>query len=408
MTARRNRPWNWYRVGPGLLAAGLATGLSVAVWWRPDPVAVYEQTLGALEAGRFEEAEAGLGWLGRLRAPTVLDWGVRARVAIARGRTDDALAALAQIPDTHPLSGWAHLRAGQLELRRRRFRKAEAELRRALEREAGLVEARRELVYILGLHLRRRELDEQFRRLSEQATLTAHEVWVWCMSRDLVWWTPGEHSVILEDALRDDPEDSWSRLALAESHHRQGQYAAAEAVLKPLPLSDPDARAARAGLALESQDPEAAAALLADGPEGHPGLAGLRGRLALARGDGPAAVRHLQRAWTAEPDRRSALADLGHAWLLAGDFEKGQPYLAAAARVDALNNLLLGAELRTGKADPDLWHRLGAACEAAGRHSQARAWYLLAVRHDPLDSKAQQALHRLKTGSDGSSVPGTR
>ena len=72
---------------------------------------------------------------------------------------------------------------------------------------------------------------------------------------------------------------------------------------------------------------------------------------------------------------------------------------------DACRN---GAELRTGKADPALWHRLGAACEAAGRLPQARAWYLLAVRHDPLDSGAQQALHRLKAGSNGSSLPGTR
>ncbi|MEJ7639764.1 MAG: hypothetical protein WKF75_17785 [Singulisphaera sp.] len=66
--------------------------------------------------------------------------------------------------------------------------------------------------------MRRHELDGEF-RASGGDDVTAHEVWV-RMARDLVWWTPGEHSTILEDALQADPEDSWSRLALAESYHR--------------------------------------------------------------------------------------------------------------------------------------------------------------------------------------------
>jgi len=400
MTGRRDRPWSRYRVGAGFLGVVLAGGLTAHAFWRPDPDAVYEQTLASLEAGRFEAAESGLARLRRLREPTVLDWGVRARVAIARGRTDDALAALGKIPEGHPLSGWAFLRAGQLDARRRSFRKAEAALRRALGREPGLVQARRELIYILGLQLRRGELDEQFARLAEQSTLTPHEVWVWCMSRDLVWWTPGEHAAILEAAVETDPDDRWSRLALVENHRRQGHLARAGAILAPMPPSDPDARAARAGLAIAGQDFETAAALVAGGPVEHLGLAGLRGRLALTRRDGPAAVGNLQRVAAAEPDRRSALADLGHAWLLAGDDKKGQPYLDAAARVDALNNLILGAEPRINSADPALWLRLGAACEAAGRPRQARCWYVLAVQHDPLDGGVQRALHRLDTGGE--------
>ncbi|MEJ7639765.1 MAG: hypothetical protein WKF75_17790 [Singulisphaera sp.] len=84
-------------------------------------------------------------------------------------------------------------------------------------------------------------------------------------------------------------------------------------------------------------------------------------------------------------------------------FREG-PTLPRRRRVDALNNLLL-AGARTGKADPTS----GTGCrQRPPAGTPRRAWYLLAVRHDPLESKAQQALHRLKPGSDGSSVPGTR
>jgi tetratricopeptide (TPR) repeat protein len=388
-------------LGLVLLAAGLAAGTAAALWlaWRPDPDEVYESALAALEAGRFEKAGAALDRLARLRTPTVLDRGVRARLDIARGRIDDAVAALGTIPDDHPLASWAALRVGQLERQRHRLRFAERALKHALQLDPGLIDARRELIYILGVQLRRRELGSAFTALAARSTLTAHEVWVWCLLHDLAWWTPAELALVLRPALRADPADRWSRLALAESEHRQGHLRESETLLAPLPADDPDACAARARIALERSGPEAAAALLAAGPEDHPDLATLRGRLALARGDGPAAVRCFERALAADPGRRRSLADLGHAWQVAGRPEKARPYLDAAARLDALNNLLLKAEDQTARPDPDLWRRLASACEDAGLPAEARAWYTLVVAHDPLDTAAQHALFRLGTGS---------
>ena len=388
MTRRR---WAW----SGSLVGALVAAGALAARRGPDPDEVYERSLGAIEAARFDEAEADLGRLARLRDPTVLDWGLRARLEIARGRTDRAIAALAKVPEEHPLSGWARLRSGQLASRRRRFRAAEADLRRALVREPGLIEARRALIYILGLQLRRDELHREFVLLAESAPLTPREVWLWCMSRDLIAWTPAEHASILEEALRADPADRWSRLALAENRRRQGNYPEARAILGPLPVSDPDACAARAGLDLEMGDAEAAASELAEGPADHPRLAGLRGRLASGRGDAAGAVRHFEVARAAEPDLRRSLSDLGRAWMMAGSPHEARPYLDAATRIDALNGLLKGAEGHLGEPDPDLWRRLGAASEAAGRLPQARSWYRLAVAHDPLDTEAQSALARL-------------
>src|SRR5262249_3523237 len=151
----------------------------------------------------------------------------------------------------------------------------------------------------------------------------------------------------------------------------------------PLPGGDPDARAARARAAIDRGDLDAASALLATGPDDHPELASLRGRMALARGDGAAAVCHLRRALAAEPGRRRHLADLGRALTLAGRPAEARPLLAAAARVDALDNLLLQAEREAGGIGPDLCRRLGAACEAAGRRPEARAWYTILTARDP-------------------------
>ena len=50
--------------------------------------------------------------------------------------------------------------------------------------------------------------------------------------------------------------------------------------------------------------------------------------------------------------------------------------------------------------------RLGAACEAAGRLGEARAWYRLAIARDPLDEASQRALYRLGPRPDKGLNPG--
>ncbi|MEI4902465.1 hypothetical protein Q8G48_28410, partial [Klebsiella pneumoniae] len=85
------------------------------------------------------------------------------------------------------------------------------------------------------------------------------------------------------------------------------------------PAADPEARAARAGLALDRGDFEAAAALLAEGPGDHPAVARLRGRFGLLRHDAPAAIRAYQVVLAADPFDRSALFGLGTALKMVGD-----------------------------------------------------------------------------------------
>jgi predicted Zn-dependent protease len=272
-------------VGAGAVALG-----SYLVQGTGDPEAVWEEAQAALRANQLDRAASALAKLSRMRPPTPADWMLRAQVAISRDRTDDALASLGRVPDPDPLAGQARLLAGQLELRRKRTRPAESYLRAALRIDPRLVQAHRELVFIYGMQLRRGELGRQFRVLSDLTSLTFDNVFHWCLTRNVVW-EPREVVREMSAFLAADPGDRWSRLALVESLRQLGRLDEATAAVEPLAADDPDARAARVRLALARGDDAGAESLLKEGPGDHPGLARLRGQLAIAHRDPEAALR---------------------------------------------------------------------------------------------------------------------
>ncbi len=361
-----------------------------------DPDAVWSRAQASLKAGRFEEAEADLDLLGELREPTPSDWMLQAQVAVAQGRDDEAIDALKKIPDSHPLGSQARRMAGQIELRRNRMRFAEHYLLESLRLDPDQTQARRELVYIYGMQLRRKALGEQFRELSRRGPLTLKDVFLWSLTRGSVWEAK-EQSAALRDYLDADPEDRWSRLALADSLMTLGHVDEIESVLEPLPNNDPEARARRAEVAIARGDLDRADALLADGPDDHPGLARLRGLLALRRRDSGAAIRYFRAAEATEPDDRETLFGLARAYNLAGETEKAAPYFQTAKALDTLATLVQHASTPEGKKDPALPRKVGRACEEAGRIAEARAWYGVALSLDPLNREIQQALYRLES-----------
>ena len=140
--------------------------------------------------------------------------------------------------------------------------------------------------------------------------------------------------------------------------------------------------------------------LLAEGPADHAGLARLRGRMALARRDIPAAVAHFRASLAAEPDHRDGLLGLIQAYRMAGEEDTAGPLQEEVNRHDALVNLLQrAASSPARRGDPRLLHDLGAACEALGLVPEARAWYGLAIARDPTSPEAQAALYRIATSS---------
>ena len=278
--------------------------------------------------------------------------------------------------------------AGRLERQKHRLRRAEAAFRRAIELEPGLVRAHRELVYLFGMQLRRREVDTEFKALSRLAPLSHHDLFTWTISHFTIW-SP-DIADDLESFIKADPDDRHSRLALAkllvdmpEAKDR------VERALEPLPSSDLEATALRVELSLNHGHIDEAIAMLQKSPAGGAGLERIRGRAALVSGDHRAAIDHFRNALSAEPYDRVSLSDLGKALSLVGDQAAASSYLTRARRLDDVYNLINRVRQPGRENQAADLTELGIKCEAAGLVDEARGWYLLAIGRDPLDAAAK-------------------
>lgn len=333
---------------------------------------------------------------------------LRARVELAQKRPNaEVLQTLDAIPDRASCAAEARLLAGQIALRENRVRLAEAYLLRAVALDPDQIQARRELIYIYGMQLRRGDITAQFRELSKAVPLSYEQAFLWCLIRGSKWRAE-EQAGTLEKFVAADPEDRWSRLALSDCYMILSRPAEAEKLLEPLPVDDPEAVDRRARLALARGDYTRVEELLAGASDAHAGLARLHGALALHKRDAQEAIRHFQNALELEPDDRDAILGLARAYTLAGDTEKAEPYREAGRRLDEIATLIQYASTSKAREDPDLAMKLGRACEAAGRFPEARAWYYLVIAHqDPLDRDAQQALYRVQAAeAKANSRPG--
>src|SRR5262245_1267268 len=99
-----------------LVGAGVLAGWSYLGELGADPDRLWQEAQLDLQAHRLDRAEQTLARLSRVRPPTPADWMLRAQVAISRERSDEALGALARIPDRDPLAAQARAMAGQVEL----------------------------------------------------------------------------------------------------------------------------------------------------------------------------------------------------------------------------------------------------------------------------------------------------
>jgi tetratricopeptide (TPR) repeat protein len=381
-----------------ILATGVLAALGAATKWRslvrPDPERIWREAEANIQAGRSGQALSGLRLLESLRAATPEDWLLRAQVLSALGRDNESLEALHHVPDDHPLAAQAWFMSGRLERQNHRLRRAEAAFRRAIELEPGLVKARKELVYLFGMQLRRREVDAEFKALSRLTPLSHHDLFTWGLTHFTVWGP--DIADDLESFIKADPGDRFSRLALATLLvDAPDMESRVERTLEPLSHTDLEATALRIELKLNHGHIDEAIAMLKSAPGGRTGLARLRGRVALMSGDHAAAIHHFQGALSEEPYDRVSLTELGKALLLSGDKTAAQGYLTRARRLDDVYNLINQVRKPSQENQaPDLT-QLGRMCEAASLLDEARGWYVLAISRDPLDAEAQQALRRL-------------
>lgn len=317
-----------------------------------------------------------------------------ARLNLALKRDDRAVELLNQIPESSRMAPMARRISGQVHLRAGRIVAAENDFLAAIRLDPSEVIAHRELIYIYGLQLRRIELREIFRKLSRISPMRFQNVFHWCLTRGNDW----EPQEIIDDMtkfLAADPNDKWSRIALARSLKRQVKLDDAEKSLEPLPESDPDAAALRAQIALDRNDADKARAILQATKADNFELSMLRAQMALAEGSLEEAEKQFRIAAKIDPDNRDAIVGLARVLAAVGKKDEAKVYQDRSTNLDKLATLVQEAARPGAERVADLPKRLGLACEAVGHLPEARAWWGVMADSNPLDSEAQQAIFRV-------------
>jgi len=394
--------WGWAAFALfGLVVIGAA---SVTSRGHGDPDRLWAKAEQAFLAGQWDRARKSLREVEGMRPKTGLDLMLEAQLATAEGHFEHAFSAMAQIQDTHPIAPQAHLMAGRLHRQLRRLRKAESSFRRALALKPGLIDAHKELIYILGIQSRRREVDAEFLELARLTQLTHHDLFTWALTH-FTHWNP-DIVADLDAFIKADPEDRYSRLAVVELVLERPEVEPyVQRILEALPNSDPDALSLRINLASNLGRIDEVERLLAFAPMNHPRLSRIRGEIALRRHDLDTAIQQFQQALSAEPYDRVSPMHLAQALQLKGDKTAADAYLDRLKRLNRLYNLIMRVRSpKQGNQTSDL-SELGDACEEAGLREEARCWYTLAITANPVDSRAQQALYRLRDPATSAARP---
>ena len=220
----------------------------------------------------------------------------------------------------------------------------------------------------------------------------------------------------LESYLAADPEDRSSRLGLAEVLVRSSQLEESEALLRPLPDSDPDARVLRVRIALGRSRLDEVRSLL----DARAGGACRARPLTQASSRYERTIRRRPPGSFASPCE--AIRPTGRrSRACPSSFEAGQADQAAVYRGNSNGGDILTAwlekvrDLQAGPNSIRIWPtHLGEACEDVDRPAEARAWYRLALPKilDPAlrslsAARSTGALHRLRNRPADARGPAT-
>lgn len=376
----------------GVIAVGL---ILFRLTSTTDPARLREEARQNAIEGRWTDVEKRLR---QIEEPSADDYHLLAIASQSRGADEEALEFLAKIPRSSPPGAQAAVLQGQIALQRGRARQAESAWLEALDLDPSLTSARKGLVRIYSLQLRR---EEQLRQLAILATGSAPRLDLilnWCISRGEIV-KPSEAVPYLEEFVAADPDDWQSKISLADALRRQAQLESAKELLASVPENPPPARAIRARLSLDCGDLDETSRLLDEGPVDDATLALLRARLALLKKDAMAAVKHARLADTARPDDLETLFVLSQALRLAGrTVEADEVGVRLQAHQELRSCLKMVAE---GVQDNvDMYRRIAEGCSAVGLRAEAIAWYSLIIEANPFDSSAQKALFRLRESQD--------
>ena len=311
--ALRARPGDWY-------PRRLRGGCRLARPREPDPDRIWREAEASIQAGRCRQALRGAAAAGI--APVT-----------RRRKTGFSAAQVCQRPGPRRRSpGRARVTSTTTTLWRRRpgswpggssvkitgSGRAEAAFRRAIELDPGLVKAHKELVYLFGMQLRRREVDAEFKALSRLTALSHHDLFTWGLTHFTVWGpdiADDLESFIKADPLTDTAGWRWPTCSWTHPKWRAGSSERSSPCRTPTSRQQPYASSSSSTTgALTrpwpcSRTHRRAIPSLPGSAAGSPSCAAIIA----------AAIHHFQDALSDEPYDRVSLSELGKALLLKGD-----------------------------------------------------------------------------------------
>jgi tetratricopeptide (TPR) repeat protein len=385
------------------VAALVTIGIGLA---RPTREASWNAILRGAELQRWADVEAGLqGWL-RQNPRDGNALVMLGGLLFDQGRDPEALSALRRVSEGD--EGWLHSQTliGEIALRQHRITEAELIFRTAAQRTRGAIEPLRRLVYILFLERRSAEARSVLWRLYK-ITRDPRQLAHWCRI-PLVEADERDSGPEIEEFLRQTPDDPWLRRAWGLYLLSQGQAAQALPHLEAGSLAfenDPIARFAlaecRMALGFAVDD------LSILGPRPNSALDAarwwvLRSRLEEVWGKADDGLESLRRAVAADSQNQEALYRLGRALMRRGDREGAKAELDRAAVLVSRNGNLSTelAGLMAEGFDANRLERLGHLYLEAGMTFEARAWFELAIQHDPRRSRSISSLVQASATAD--------
>jgi tetratricopeptide (TPR) repeat protein len=401
----RNRRALWFTA----LTLGLATaGVGSVLLWRGRPEWHLAKAERLLDEGAWEKA---VGWLDLPEGvPATRERALllRARVALAAGQPEQAVASLRGVDPDGPRGADASFWRGRVLYAVGNTPLAIAWFRRALDRRPRDPESLRWLAcagYDLG---DRRTVVDALRALTSIAPDDAR---AWRTLGLVTREQPDGGELELpavrgfyETSLRIDPDQPTLRLELAEVLVKEGRFDEAARQLRLCLGRVPGADRADllAQIAWGEGDLDRCRkvvdAALAAAPR-HPGLLARRARLAQAAGRSAEAVEWFDRAVAADPYNAQWVYQRGVALRASGRLAEADRDSARAAELKRAVVTMsdLNAEAARHPADPLVRIRLGRLCEFLGKPALAASWYRAALACDPRNEEARAALPLAQT-----------
>lgn len=379
-------------------AAAALLAVGILGWWSARPTWLWHEATAAAQSERWEQAEEALDRYAWYRPADFVAQRLRSLAAARRGDLPSAVRALEPIPSSPTEAAWAHLTRGRLLKDLFRVREAEREFRSCLAITPAAVEARMNLIIILGVERRGREQQEQLWALHDQggSPLEALRMLAPAMpvipSGALSKMT--DEGFVLQQCLAADPADPHIRPALAFFHRNRGELERALQLLRPWIEQHPDDGAAieeYVACLLDSGDLTRVRTWLERLPSSASSrLWQLRAEWLQRDGKNEEAIAALGRAVQAEPNNPEARYRLGQALHAAGRTAQARQELAWHSQAQQLRQLV--ATIPEAPTEPFPLLAAARLCTGMKRGREARGWYGLVLRLDRNNPEARGAL----------------